>query len=71
VRPWGFGFHFFPFFGLLFLFFVLRSLFWGGPWRRGWGCGYGYYGAPPSLDEWHRRAHGQQPPPAPPTGTTA
>jgi hypothetical protein len=45
-RPWGFGF-FFPF---LFFFLLLRVLFWGGPWRRGW-----HYG--PSFEEWHARAH--------------
>jgi hypothetical protein len=48
---WGFGF--FPFFPLLFFFlffFVLRGLFWGGPWRRGWGCGYGYADGPRRAD---------------------
>jgi hypothetical protein len=59
-RPWGFGFlPVFPlFFFVLFLFFVVRGALWGGPWRRGWGCGA--YGVPPALDEWHRRAHGGQ-----------
>ena len=60
-RPWGFGF--FPFFPLLFFFlffFLLRGLFW----RAGcWGRGYRYYdGVPPAFDEWHRRAHAEQPP---------
>jgi len=66
-RPWGFGFGFFPFFPLVILFwiFVLRGLFWRGRWG-GRGCGYGYYGGvPPAFDEWHRRAHAQQPPPSP------
>jgi hypothetical protein len=60
-RPWGFGFFpFFPIFFLLFFFFIVRGLFWRGPWRgdRGYyGCG----GIPPEFDEWHRRAHGERP----------
>jgi len=68
-RPWGFGFGFFPFFPLLFILFwlfVARAIFWRARWRR--GCGYGYYGGgvPPAFDEWHRRAHGQERPDAPP-----
>jgi len=68
-RPWGFGFGFFPFFPLLFIFFwlfVARALFWRGA-RWGRGCGYGYYGGgvPPAFDEWHRRAHAQERPEAP------
>jgi hypothetical protein len=35
---------------------ILRTLFWGGPWRRGWHhadrCG-----ASSRFDEWHRNAH--------------
>jgi hypothetical protein len=54
-RPWGFGF-FGPLLFIALWFFVLRGLFWGGPWRR-YGCYGGYYGAPPTFDEWHRRAH--------------
>ena len=64
ARPWGFGF--FPFFPLLFIFFwifVLRGLFWRGRWG-GRGGGYrGYPGVPPEFDEWHRRAHAQANPP--------
>src|SRR5919106_623877 len=57
-RPWGFGFFpVFPFVFLLFLFFVLRGLFWRGPWRGGWGF---RHGVPPGLEEWHRRAHAGQ-----------
>ena len=67
---WGWGFGFSPLFALfwIFLFFaLLRRLWWGPRWYR--RCGY--YGHPyydryyerPDLDEWHRRAHGQQPPP--------
>jgi hypothetical protein len=56
-RPWGFGFFFAPFFFFLAFVFVMRALFWGGPWRR-YGCyPRGYYGAPPTFDDWHRRAH--------------
>lgn len=57
-RPWGFGFGFFPFFFILLWFFLLRGLFWRG--RRGWG---GWYdgGVPPRFEEWHRRAHAQDP----------
>ncbi|HLQ14580.1 MAG TPA: hypothetical protein VK256_01795 [Candidatus Eisenbacteria bacterium] len=80
---WGFGiFGFFWFlfvvFGLLFLF---RLAFFG---RRHWGGGWGYkggrgYGMPPGIDdrmqEWHKRAHGEQPsgspnPPPPPDQRT-
>jgi hypothetical protein len=69
-RPWGFGFFpIFPFFFFLFLFFVARGLLWRGPWRG--GRGYRYDGVPPAFDEWHRRAHGEQPSSRPaPTGTT-
>jgi hypothetical protein len=70
-RPWGFGFFpFFPIFPLLFLFlffFLLRGLFWRGAWGRGcWGPGYHRYrdGVPPAFEEWHRRAHAEQPPKA-------
>jgi hypothetical protein len=76
---WGFGL--FGFLWFLFIVFVLfwlfRFAFFG---RRFWGGGggYGYRGrhgggVPPAIDErmqdWHRRAHGEQPatgtPPAP------
>jgi hypothetical protein len=70
-RPWGFGFGFFPFFFfLVFLFIVLRGLMWRGAWRGRSGCRYG--GVPPAFEEWHRRAHEQQTPPAQqPTSTRA
>jgi hypothetical protein len=76
-RPWGFGFGFLL--PLLFVFLLLRVLWWGGPWRRGWHGGYGGYyergcypagapGVPPAFDEWHRRAHERdQQPSSPPT----
>ncbi len=54
--PFGFGFFgfLFPLLFFFLIFVLLRGLFWGprwgwhGPWR---------YGAPPSLEEWHRKAH--------------
>jgi hypothetical protein len=67
-------------FGLFWLFriaFFGRRM-WGGGWG-GWGYGRGYGhgpGMPPGVDErmqdWHRRAHGEQPPAGatPPSGTT-
>jgi hypothetical protein len=70
-RPFGFGFGFLGFLLLLFLFFAalraFRFLFWGphwgwghhgghGPWARGWENG-----VPPMFEEWHKRAHGEQP----------
>ncbi len=68
-RPWGFGFGCFGILIPLFLFFLaihaLRVLFWG---PRRWGRGYGpwrhgYEGdVPPMFDEWHKRAHGEEPP---------
>ena len=71
-HPWGFGFGFFPFFPffpllfILFWVFALRGLFW----RRAWyGGGCGSRGVPPAFDEWHRRAHAAEGPPA--AGTKA
>jgi hypothetical protein len=77
---WGFGiFGFFWFLFVLFIVFaLLRFAFFG---RRHWGGGgWGYkggsgYGMPSGIDErmqeWHKRAHGEQPsapgtPPPPP-----
>jgi hypothetical protein len=80
----------FGIFGLLWFFFVLfvifgllRFAFFG---RRMWGYGHGWghgmgpgHGTPPGFDdrmqEWHRRAHGEQasganPPPPPPDRPT-
>lgn len=63
-RHWGWGAGFFPIVPLLFFFVffgMMRRLWWGPRWYRR-GCGYyGYYDRmPPDIDEWHRRAHGQQ-----------
>jgi hypothetical protein len=70
--PFGFGFGFGcfgPLLALFLIFVVLKSfrlLFWGsrwghhggyGPWRHGWG----ERGLPPMFEEWHKRAHGEQP----------
>jgi hypothetical protein len=79
----------FGFFGVIWFLFILLGLFWllrlaffG---RRHWGGGgWGYkgghgYGMPPGIDErmqeWHKRAHGDQPSgttptPPPPTDQT-
>jgi hypothetical protein len=70
-------------FGILWFFFIVFGLFWlfriaffG---RRHWGGGWGYkggsgHGFPPAqnglderMQEWHRRAHGEQPPATPST----
>ncbi len=78
---WGFGiFGFFWFLFILFILFgLLRFAFFG---RRYWGGGWGYgrgghgHGMPQGIDErmqeWHKRAHGEQqvaagtqPPPPP------
>lgn len=47
-RPWGPGHIFAPFLLILFVFLIVRGLFWRG---RG-ACSYRG-----DLDEWHRRAH--------------
>jgi hypothetical protein len=68
-RPFGFGFGFLGCLIPLFLFFLVfgafRFLLWGprwgwrhyrhGPWGR-WENG-----VPPMFDDWHKRAHGEQP----------
>ena len=69
-RPWGFGFGCLgPLLLFFFLFVAFRFLFWGprwgwrhhygghGPWRHDWG----ERGVPPFFEEWHKRAHGEQP----------
>jgi hypothetical protein len=80
---WGAGFGIFGFLWLLFILFILfgllrfaffgRMLRGGGGWGYGHGGGYGHRGIPPAIDErmqeWHKRAHGEQPsgtPPPPP-----
>ncbi len=66
-RPFGFGFGCFgPLLALFLLFLAFRAFrfaFWGprwghhmGHWGRRWEGG-----APPMFDEWHKRAHGEQP----------
>jgi hypothetical protein len=84
-HAFGWGFGIFGFLWFLFIVFVLFSLarfaffgrrFGGGGW--GYGRGMGRHGGiPPAIDErmqdWHKRAHGEQPsssetpPPPPPT----
>ena len=41
---------------VLFWFLAFRVFFWGGFHRRRWYYP-GPYDAPPSFEEWHRRAH--------------
>ena len=73
---WGFGFGFlqclFPLLFFFLFFSLLRGLFcWRRPWGRGWGGHHGEHGehspwgkgAPPMFEEWHKRAHGEQPTP--------
>lgn len=73
-HPWGLGFGFGcfgPLLALFLLFIALRAfrvLFWGprwgwgyhhggrGPWGRNWENG-----VPPMFEEWHKKAHGEQP----------
>jgi hypothetical protein len=43
-------------FWLTFWLFLLRGLFWGGPWGRR-GRYYRLEDLPADFDEWHRRAH--------------
>jgi hypothetical protein len=70
-HPWGFGlFPVFPFFGLLLAVFVLKVLFWRGPWGPWARGGYWTNGVPPAFEEWHRRAHGQAPVQPPSPGAT-
>jgi hypothetical protein len=56
---WHHGGFFFPLLGFVFLFLLLRMLFWHrhgpGYWHRGWH--HRYDGVPPHFEEWHRRAH--------------
>jgi hypothetical protein len=85
---WGGGFGFFGLFWFLLILFGIFWLFriaffgrrmWGGGgwgYKGGFGPGHGH-GIPPGIDErmqeWHKRAHGEQPsgttPPPPPTDT--
>ena len=70
----GFGYGFSPFFSLFFFFLffaIMRRLWWGPSWGGGWGPGRYRYrryydDVPPEFEEWHRRAHGEQPPPPKP-----
>ena len=66
-HPFGFGFGCFGILIPLFLFFLsmkaMRFIFWGprfghrmGHWGRRWEGG-----APSMFDEWHKRAHGEEP----------
>jgi H+/Cl- antiporter ClcA len=60
-HSWGWhGFFFAPFFTLFVLLWLGRLLFWRRSWRG--GCHHHHDGVPPAFEEWHRRAHEQQPP---------
>jgi|SRR5262249_33486285 len=52
--PFGFFGFFIPILLLFLVFGLLRWMFWGG-----WGRPYGWWRGtpPPTLEEWHRRAH--------------
>ena len=67
--PGGFGWFLFPL-AFVALFFILPALCFGG--RRGWHGGPGH-GVPPAFEEWHRRAHANDPanPGTPPPGTSS
>lgn len=73
-HPYGFGYrHPFGFFPggicfsifFIFLFFGLLRMIFFRPWRHGWGhhgpWGKWEGGVPPMFDEWHKRAHGEEP----------
>jgi hypothetical protein len=75
-EPHFFGFGLFGILFLLFIFFLLLRILsfgrWGGG-RGGWGHGgwkHGGGGVPPAIEErmqeWHKRAHGEQPATTPP-----
>jgi hypothetical protein len=85
-HPFFAGFGILWFLLILFgIFWLLRFAFFGRPWGYrhwgygGWGYGPGPSGMPPGMEqrmeEWHRRAHGEQPPagttppPPPPSDT--
>ena len=79
LPPYYYEPHFFGFglFGVLFFLFLLFLLFRIASFgRRGWGGGGGWKhhgyggGVPPAIEErmqeWHKRAHGEQPATPPP-----
>jgi hypothetical protein len=75
-EPHFYGFGLFGILFLLFIFFVLFRILSFGRWaggRGGWGHGgwkHGGGGVPPAIEErmqeWHKRAHGEQPATPPP-----
>ena len=52
---------------LIFLIFGLLRFLFFRPWRMGWGHHHGPWGrhweggVPPMFNEWHKRAHGEEP----------
>ena len=76
-RPFGWGFGplgcLFPLLFFVLFFGLLRGVFWRGRWGHGWGHHGGWrhgehdeHGVPGPFEEWHKRAHGESPPPAEP-----
>ena len=61
----GFGFGcLVPIFAVFLLVLALKSfrmMMWGPRWGWGHRHGWGEHGAPPMFEEWHKRAHGEQP----------
>ena len=66
-HPFGFGFGCFGLLIPLFLFFLAMRAFHFMFWGPRWGHHMGHWGrrweggAPPMFDEWHKKAHGEQP----------
>lgn len=61
---WGFGFGFFPLFGLFWILligFLLFRLFFWRPWGGGWGPGSGYWHRHPTDQSGNPPAGGQTP----------
>lgn len=63
-RPWGFGFGLLgclvPLFFFFLIFGMLRMVFWGPRWGRGWRH-MAEGGVPPMFEQWHQKAHENNP----------
>lgn len=64
-RPFGFGFSLLGCLIPLFIFFVffavLRTVFWRGSWGGRWRHDMGEHGVPPMFEQWHKKAHENDP----------
>lgn len=64
-RPWGWGFGLLgclvPLFFFFLIFGMFRMLFWGGRWGYGWRHGMAERGVPPMFEQWHQKAHENNP----------